>query len=560
MHPLLMLYKLQGKALFRRMKRSMGSVKGAFLFLFGIAAVGLWIAPSAWQAMRMPRTDPAKVLEIAPVIMLAMCLFSLVASGGEKAVAFTPAEVDFLFPGPFTRRQLLAYKVGKSFIGLLFSSLLMSVVFLKYATSWPQAWVGLFLALLFMQLFSMAITLIAQSAGERAYTLTRKIILGIVIVGIAAMILPALKEGGRPGFFAVAQMLQSSPVGSVLLAPLKVFAKLFVAGGWWPGGLAYAAAAAAIDGAVLLIVFYLDADYLESAAAKSQAVYARMQRIRRGGLSAMSRPAKKGKLVIPRLPFLGGAGPIVWRQTTTAMRNSRGLLFILIIVALAVGPILTKATRSQNSAEHSNVATPLMGSGKHVAADDPITTPVVLAITWMTLIVGAWLRFDFRGDLDLIDHLKSLPISAAAVSVGQLITPTLMMTACHLVIVGSVAVAAHRMEPVVLAVVVLSLPFNLLMFGVENFMFLLFPTRAAANPADFQGWGRQILMIFAKGGIVLVAGALAGIAALIVNTLTHSRAGALAAAAVVLTGLAIGAVPIVGWAFKRFDVAGDVPA
>jgi len=103
--------------------------------------------------------------------------------------------------------------------------------------------------------------------------------------------------------------------------------------------------------------------------------------------------------------------------------------------------------------------------------------------------VGAWLRFDFRGDLDQIDHLKSLPVSGAAVSVGQLVTPTLLMSLCHLAIVGSVLGVMRRSDPVLLTAAVLCVPFNALLFGVENFIFLLFPTRAAMTPGDFQGYG-----------------------------------------------------------------------
>src|SRR5205814_10593130 len=110
---------------------------------------------------RSPRTDPAAVRDVAPVILLAMCLLTLVSSGGEKAIAFAPAEVDFLFPGPFTRRQLLAYKIGKSLAGVAFSSLLLSIVFLQHASGWFQGWSAVFLALLFVQLLGMGITLIS---------------------------------------------------------------------------------------------------------------------------------------------------------------------------------------------------------------------------------------------------------------------------------------------------------------------------------------------------------------------------------------------------------------
>src|SRR5438445_2317384 len=115
--------------------------------------------------------------------------------------------------------------------GAVFSSLLLSVVFLRHASGWPQAWVAMCLALLFVQLFGMAITLVAQSAGERAYTRTRRVILWLIIIAVVVSVLPALKGAERPGFFEIARMLRASRVGSVLLAPLEVFGRLMTAGG-----------------------------------------------------------------------------------------------------------------------------------------------------------------------------------------------------------------------------------------------------------------------------------------------------------------------------------------
>jgi len=133
------------------------------------------------------------------------------------------------------------------------------------------------------------------------------------------------------------------------------------------------------------------------------------------------------------------------------------------------------------------------------------------------------------------------------------------MTGCHLLIVASVLAAARRIDPILLYAAVLSLPFNALLFGVENVMFLLFPTRAAATPADFQGYGRQILLLFAKGAVLLAAAGLCALAGLLVHRLTHSRPATIATATVVLTAIALALIPAVAWSFKRFDVTTDIP-
>jgi hypothetical protein len=537
MHGLVTLSGLQTRALVRRLTRGVRSVKGAVLFVFGVAVVGLWLAPSVWQAHVVGRTDPRAVLDLAPVLLLASCLLTVITSGGEKAIAFSPAEVDFLFPGPFTRRQLLAFKIGKSLGGIAFSSLLLSVVLLRHARAWPAAWAGLALAMLFLQMFGVAITLVAQSIGERAYTRGRKVVLGLVIVLALAWVLPRMSAGGgRPGFLEMAKSLRASRVGHVLLAPLEAFGRLFVADRLWPDAFVYGGIALGIDVLLVFVVFYLDADYLEAAAARSQVLYDRLQRVRRGGgLAAIGAPAK-GRWAMPRLPYWAGAGPVVWRQGTTALRNSKGLLMVLLILAIAVGPLVLSANRDGN----------LSGS-------------VVGAMAWMTLIVGSWIRFDFRGDLDQMDHLKSLPASGWAISAGQLVTPAVLMTLCHALVVASVMAATRRWDPVLAFAAVVSAPFNAMMFAVENLIFLVFPTRGAQNPTDFQGYGRQLLILFAKGIILLIACGIAALVAYVGHQLTGSWTASAVTAAFVLTAEAVALVPAVAWAYGRFDVSRDMP-
>jgi hypothetical protein len=536
MQALFMLYTLQARALVRRLGRSMRSVKGALLAIFGVLVIGLWLAPSVWQAHAGPRTDPQRVRDAAPMLLLTMAVMSLVTSGGEKAVAFTPAEVDFQFPGPFTRRQLLAYKIGKALAGLLFSATLLAIVFLRHSTGWLQAWCGLFLAMLFMHLLSMAIALVAQSTGERVYNRWRKAIVGLVIFVVGGAVTLFVHEAGLRDFAAISRALRGSRAGTILLAPLDVFGQLFTAGSWHDG-LVYGSLAVGVNGVLAVVVFYLDADYLEAAAARSQAVYARIQRLRKGGLSALAGPGKRARGVVPRLPFMGGMGPIVWRQMTNALRSSRGLLLVLLIVAVVVGPIVVTSRKGA-----------------------AVGTPVLGIVAWITLFVVGWLRFDFRADLDLMDHLKSLPLRPWAVAAGQIATPTLLMTACHAVIIGGIMAVSHRFDGMFVAAVALSLPFNVLLFGLENQIFLLFPSRAAATPADFQGYGRQILVFFATGLLILIAGGLAGTAGYAVYLVSGSRPAGVAAAGVVLTLTAAATIPAVGWAYERFDVATDVPA
>ena len=54
------------------------------------------------------------------------------------------------------------------------------------------------------------------------------------------------------------------------------------------------------------------------------------------------------------------------------------------------------------------------------------------------------LTFDFRGDIDRIDLLKALPLPAWRMALGQLLAPTLLLTAVQLLVIGLVQVLWGR--------------------------------------------------------------------------------------------------------------------
>src|SRR6185503_17174873 len=108
---LLKLMRFQARSVVRRIFRGAKTPRGAvFLFLGSIIFV-MWFGGTLVNAFIIPRADPSQVSLYFPLAMLGFCVMTLITSAGDRAIAFTPAEVDFLFPGPFSRRQLLIYKI-----------------------------------------------------------------------------------------------------------------------------------------------------------------------------------------------------------------------------------------------------------------------------------------------------------------------------------------------------------------------------------------------------------------------------------------------------------------
>lgn len=538
---LLTLIRLQFIGFFRRMTRGARSPRRAIFLIVGMGIVVLWLGSAVIGTMaarhahhgRRPPT-PEHFRDVAPLGLLAICFLTIVSSSGDKAIAFTPGEVDLLFPGPFSRRELLAFKLLKSTLVALITAFLLSLALLTYAHSWPACYVGVFLTLLFVQLFSTAGVLLGQTLSRRLYTAVQRIIL---VAGIGTAVLLARNVIASSGGMHAVYALRDSDLGRNLLAPFDPFGRAITAAGSLDL-LQSASEAVLIDLGLLAIVVLLDANYLEAATAASRRRYAQIQRIRGGSiLSAGVKGNVSWKL--PRLPWLGGAGPIIWRQATSAARSARGLLMVLLLLSLVVGSLFGAAFQDPRAARI-----------------------LVGAIAWMTVLLAGMLKFDFRGDIDHMEALKGLPIRPAPLAVGQILVPTLILTCIHMLLLGSVMVATPVRRDLLAVAAALALPFNALLMSTENAIFLLFPTRpAAVTPGDFQMLGRQVAQLLMKAISVMVGLVLAfAIAAIPFMLLGGPLVVLTIVAGAVLLAETTALVPLMAWAFRRFDPSVDTPA
>jgi len=101
------------------------------------------------------------------VFLLAAAAVAWVWPGSGSPLSFSRAEVQFLFPAPVTRRQLIHYKILRSQLGILFGS---AVVTLIMRPGWiGGGWTflaGLWMLLLNARLHFMAVTLTRRSLAE----------------------------------------------------------------------------------------------------------------------------------------------------------------------------------------------------------------------------------------------------------------------------------------------------------------------------------------------------------------------------------------------------------
>ncbi|HEX8915154.1 MAG TPA: putative ABC exporter domain-containing protein, partial [Humisphaera sp.] len=494
---------LQARGVVRQAVRRAKTPRGAIFFVVGILVFIVWLLPGLLTAQIGGKSEPAHVRNVMPLVLLGLTLITTLTSAGEKAIAFTGGETDLLFPGPFSRRQLLLYKVVKGAFVSLLTGGLASVLVYRHSTYWFACFVGCVLTLLFLQLAGTVVLLAGEAAGRRWKTGGRLALAAAVV----ALLVWGLRSVAGPDWWdalltdprAVLQKFSASPGGRVLLAPFGVLTNVLTAERLWPDLPLWAAAGAGINVLLVLVMMRLDAAFLEAAGGASERRHSMIQRFRSGGALAIAAKAT-ARRSLPGLPRWGGAGVVAWRQLTHASRAGRMLLFLLVILAGSVGPAAVAAARTSNPA---------------FAAGMPLGM-----LAWMSVLLAAVLRFDFRADLDAIDTLKSLPLSPSAIAAGQLVAPTLVMTLLHwVVIAATLAATGGRPEadllrgPLLVAAGVCP-AFNLLMFAAENLIFLLAPSRpGAAGPGDFSMLGRQIVTLVVRTTVVALGATVAGGAA-----------------------------------------------
>lgn len=537
LHPALRkLLALRFHASLRRMVCNLKTLRGAVFTVIGLTTLLFGLGPQVAMLFVYPvRESPDALRTVLPLVLLGYCVLSIFSSIVQGGIRFTPAEVDFLFSAPFTRRQMLIYKLACGLPGLLFLTLLLPVFLLRYQITWVAILVGGFLTLAGIQLLTTAAVLYGQTIAERAYTWLRKLLLGLLIVSIGLGLGILASSHSPDDSLELVRQFSDSPVGLCLLAPFTVFSRTLTAEQVFPDLVGWGLLATLLDLGLLGLVLHLDVNYLEAAVVASQKLYDRIQRVRQGRISEAS--SKTASWRVPQLPWLGGAGPIVHRQFLTTLRSLRVVGLSVVVLSAMFLPMVF--SQSENKPAFL-LAFPLV---------------------FVSVFFSRMLPFDFRGDLDHLDWLKSLPLHPVTLAAGQLVVPVLLMTTLHGLAFAAIGILSPGDSAMLVVLALFTVPFNAIVFGMDNLVFLLFPVRLApSTPGDFQHTGRAMVEMFLKMvGMGLCCGVAAGLGGLVYWLTDGMWLAFLITTWLALTAAAVALVPCVAWAYGCFDVSTDTP-
>jgi putative ABC exporter len=485
-----------------RQLRRLRTPRYALALLLGLAylwAVGVGQRPQSGP----PDVSPAMLELLGAVGVMLLVLWIWIFGADRRALAFSRAEVTWLFPAPLTRRQLIEYKLLRGQFIILFNVFLWAFLLSRGwagGAPWRRA-AAIWILLTTLALHRLGVALFRGSLIEhgragvrtRAVTLAVVALVATVVLVDAANTVPVLRGAwslGPESFVAAARDVASRPMLSVLLLPCRWLIRPMLAESWAGWGRAVLPAAAMLLAHFVWVV-RSDAAFAESAAAAALKRSAR----RRGG-SAPRFSAQP----IPRLAPVGWpGGALLWKSLAAVVRTSRARFAVFAfgggVVAVALLSI------SGGSATLLEIAGWL----------------VAMWAGFLLVLGPQWIRNDLRTDLSRLAVLRSYPLRGRTVVAAETAGSTAVLTGLQLGLLGIAYLAfwgakvnepSPELRTAILVAAVVFLPaVNFFAMLIQNGAALLLPGWVRIGPdrpIGIEALGHNILVMSGFLAILLV--------------------------------------------------------
>jgi hypothetical protein len=345
----------------------------------------------------------------------------------------------------------------------------------------------------------MAVEIATWGMGRLGYLAYRAAVVAALVAGGLAVAAVIAREGtlgdgisvGNGPFHGLLEVLVrlNDSVFSYVAWPFQPLLDLILADALTTSKLGHAAAALATLGAMAAGVIGLHAVMSRRVANREKRDYGRSdatRNMRTDQLRAEQDATRDGELVPPqrRIPRFGGAGTLAWRQLL-GTRRYRGSLLV------------------------ATIAPTVLASAPCFVISDPyiafLSTTGTLAFYTFLLLPTA-LRFDFRRDLDRLATFKGLPITPGAAAIGQILAPVLLATLFQSGVLAIAVVARSLPAYYLIATLLVMIPLNLLVFGLDNLIYLLYPHRLQQEGLEIF---LRTMLTFTGKGLLFAAGLVA---------------------------------------------------
>ena len=544
-----------------RQLRHLRSPRYVAALLLGLAYLWFMVIAQRPAPVTGELADPRWLELVGALALLGAVAWGWIFGVERRVLAFSPAEVTFLFSGPVSRRGLIQFKLLRSQLLILFNALLWTLI-LSHERFGVSPWlrvISIWVLLTTLSFHRLGASFVRTSLAEHGrlglrHRVVSLAVLGAVLIALTWSIADALPrlagaDARTPlGFLSALGEAAAEPLPTALTYPFRVMIRPLTApsvSAWlnalWPA-------------LILLLLHYVwvvrsDTAFEEAAAAVS------LQRAQAVSERQAGRPAPRapGRVTPPlfRLAPEGWpAGAILWKNLVAVTRTQR---VRNVALALAVGAVIVTALSFQPEGTLAEIAG-------------------WFAVTWagaMTVIGPQWVRNDLRSDLLKLDMLRSYPLRGWSVVIAEVGASALVLTLIQLslLVIGYLAFLGNQsMVPaldertVLLFGAFVFLPgINLLGMIIQNGAALLYPAwvhLGSGRPGGVEALGQNMLMMVVFVALLavtlLLPVAIGGGAFLLLHRAINGWA-ALPATVLALGTMAFEAALLVDWLGRLFE-------
>jgi hypothetical protein len=556
----------------RKPKYLVGAVVGGLYFYFYFFRYFAGGARST-QMFKAAMTPESRAIfeTLGALALLVIVLLAWLIPHSRAALAFTEAEIAFLFPAPISRSGLIHFKLIKSQTAILFTTFFLTIVtgrFGRGSSAWIHA-AGWWIILSTLNLHFLGCSFARTLLLERGVANWKRR-LGVLLVFAIAVctVIFWSRQTMRPpeerdfenirtlgGYF---QGIFSSGPAPYLLYPFRMLARPYLAADAF-GFLRAVWPALLLMGLHYVWVVRSNVAFEENSLALSQRLAERVAAIRRGDYQPTKKKASRAPFELKPIgpPFIA----LMWKNLISAgkMFNIRFLILLCVMFL----PVALALVHGRGNPGITGLIGMVLG----------------MVIVWSVLIGPQMLRQDLRQDLQMADILKLYPIRGWQLVLGELLAPAVLLTIVQWIMIFTAAILVNEIPPnipitwserlpVALGAALLAPFLNVISLIIPNAAVLWFPgwfQSGREGPQGIEATGQRLIFVLGQMLVfVLVlipAGIGFGVGMLLFNLLTNNPFagvpfGALLAAAA-LAGEAILALKALGRAFEKFDLSAE---
>jgi ABC-2 type transport system permease protein len=518
MHPLLFLqYQTFVNRQIRRFKRLkrpkylIGGVAGALYFYFYFFRLVFGGAHPRHSPFVFSSEHLQLAQSIGASVLLVIVLLAWIIPHGRAALMFSEAEVNFLFPAPISRQTLIHFKLLKSQIGILFTTLLLTLVSRRFGgggAGWIRA-LGWWVILSTLNLHFIGSSFARTMLLDRGISNWRRRTLVLLLVAASAVVVAVwARQGGKslafpdlwdlPAVKEYFQRVSSSGPAPYLLYPFLLVVRPFFA------STATQFATLLVPALLILLAHYFwvirgNVAFEEASIDLSRRIAERVTAARSGNLQPRPTKARPAPFVLA--PRGSPATALLWKNLIAAgqMFNLR----IGIILLFSFLPMMLVLASSFGSLNVSYA----VGIGS------------MMVLVWSFMIGPQLLRQDFRHDLPNADVLKTFPMRGWQVVLGELLAPVAVLTGLQWFLITTAAIFLNHLPDFgrvglglrlsfALGIAVVMPMLNLVSLIIPNGSVLLYPgwfQTGREGPQGIEATGQRLIYMICQVLVFAVA-------------------------------------------------------